>query len=356
MKILHLIYDHVNNPWVGGGGAVRVYEIYKEIGNRHDVMIMCGKFPGCRDYDEDNLKFRFVGTDRGFILSTFAYAWQANRFVRKHYADYDIIIEDFAPWNPVFSHLIKERPVVLQIQNYMGKEILNKYFAAGIPFYLIERFYPRFFNSWVVLLDNLNKRFHIKGKVIPQGIPGAYLKTDIIEGKYAAFLGRIDIHQKGLDILSDAIKTMQVKLKIAGDGRDRKRFLRMIKDSPNVEWVGMVKGSDKVEFLRNAQFLIVPSRFEGQGIVLLEAAALGKPAIVSAIPELAYAVEAGFGISHLAGDAEDLIEKINLLTRDEALRKKMGLKAREYALSLGWEKISIQYEKFLKERKADFSA
>jgi glycosyltransferase involved in cell wall biosynthesis len=347
MKILHLIYDHVNNPWVGGGGAVRVYEIYKKIGNRHDVTIMCGKFPGGRNYDEDNLKFRFVGTDKGYILSTFAYAWQANRFVRKHYADYDIIIEDFAPWNPVFSHLIKERPVVLQIQNYMGKEILNKYFVAGIPFYLMERFYPRFFKNWIVLLDNLNKRFHINGKVIPQGIPGEYLQTDIIEGKYAAFLGRIDIHQKGLDILSNAIKTVTIKLKIAGDGRDRGRFLGMIKDSANVEWVGMVKGAEKIKFLEEASFLIAPSRFEGQGIVVLEAAAFGKPVVVSDIPEFRYAVDNGFGLSFRAGDTEDLTSKIKLLLGNESMREEMGNKAREYAENFRWDKIAGEYEKFL---------
>ncbi|MDA8239834.1 MAG: glycosyltransferase family 4 protein [Nitrospiraceae bacterium] len=347
MKILHLIYDHIYNPWVGGGGAVRVYEIYKKLGNSHDITIVSGRFPGASGYIEGNIRFLFLGTDKGYVRSTFSFAWQANRYIGRHWAEYDVIVEDFAPWNPVFSCLVKNKPVVLQIQNYMGKEILKKYNLAGLPFYLVERFYPRFFENCVVLLDNLNRRFHIDGAVIPQGIHDEHLEEDSADGHYAAFLGRIDIRQKGLDILSDAMRTAPVKLKIAGDGRDRTRLLRMLEDNPSVEWVGTVTGDRKRLFLRESSFLVVPSRFEGQGIVVLEAAAFGKPAVVSDIPELRYAVDAGFALCFKTGDSGDLAEKMRRLLNDETLRNEMGLKAREYARNFTWDTISAEYACYL---------
>jgi len=70
----------------------------------------------------------------------------------------------------------------------------------------------------------------------------------------------------------------------------------------------------------------MPSRFEGQGIVALESASMGKPVIVSDIPGLRYVVENGFGISFKNEDIEDFKEKINYLWNNEDLILKMGKK------------------------------
>ncbi len=95
--------------------------------------------------------------------------------------------------------------------------------------------------------------------------------------------------------------------------------------------------------------------FEGWGIVVLEAAACGKPVIVSDIPELQYAVDAGFGISFKTGDAKDLASKIRFLLENEQLRIEMGQKAREYANDYTWDKISLDYEQFLFKVIGDWS-
>jgi glycosyltransferase involved in cell wall biosynthesis len=348
MKILHLIYDDMHNPWVGGGGAVRVFEINRRLSARgHQITVVSGMYPGAHDRAEGNMEFKHVGSAGGYVLSTFSYAFSAHKYLKRHYLNYDVVIEDFAPWNPVFSFTLKERPVILQLQNYLGRAILSKYFIAGVPFYLAERMYPKYFSRWIVLVDKLNERFHIEGEVIPQGINREDLVENHTGGTYAAYLGRIDIHQKGLDILSDAMKGLPALLKVAGDGRDRKRFLRMVKSRKNIEWVGVVRGGGKIGFLGNAQFLVVPSRFEGQGIVVLEAAACGKPVIVSDIPELSYAVDAGFGLSFRTGDPEDLADKIRFLLDNQTLREQMGKKAIGYARNFTWDKIAGEYERYL---------
>ncbi|NTU41942.1 MAG: glycosyltransferase family 1 protein, partial [Nitrospirales bacterium] len=53
MRIVHCIYDHIRNPWVGGGGAVRMFEIYRRLSQRHRITVICGKYPGARDYQEE---------------------------------------------------------------------------------------------------------------------------------------------------------------------------------------------------------------------------------------------------------------------------------------------------------------
>ena len=46
MKICHLMYDDVDNPWLGGGGAVRAMELYRRLASRHEITVVSGLFPG----------------------------------------------------------------------------------------------------------------------------------------------------------------------------------------------------------------------------------------------------------------------------------------------------------------------
>jgi glycosyltransferase involved in cell wall biosynthesis len=354
VRILHLIYDHTRNPWVGGGGAMRVFEIYRRLAKRHSVTVICGKYPGARDYMEDDLSFRFIGTDKkNYILSTLSYAFQSAKLLKSIYLEFDVIVEDFAPWNPLFSFTLPSRPVILQVQNYLGFELINKYGVFGLPFWFMEKYYPRKFKYFVVLVDSLIQRYGIRGNIrtISQGFDRSYLVTPAVEGEDIIFIGRIDIHQKGLDTLAKAMRMVKTKFVVVGTGKDRDRFLRMCSGITNLAMPGFVGGHYKIGILMHAKCLVLPSRYEGQGIVVLEAAALGKPVIVSDIPELRYAVDAGFGLSFKTGNAEDLAEKIKFLLNNEPSRKKMGQRAREYAKNYTWDKIAEDYEKYLIEIK-----
>ncbi|MCX7760583.1 MAG: glycosyltransferase family 4 protein [Hydrogenothermaceae bacterium] len=351
MKILHLIYDHVNNPWVGGGGAVRVYEIYKRLSERgHVITVISGNYPGAKDYKvNDNFEYKFVGSQKNYIISTFSYAFYTNRLLKDIHKNYDVIVEDFAPWNPIFSYKFEEyTKVILQIQLYAGLEILKKYNIIGVPFFLIEKFYPKRFKNIIVVNEVLNKKFNINGYVIPNGVDFTVENNAVFDGKYLGYLGRVDIIQKGLDIAVNSMKNIpDVDFIVAGNGKDKDKFIKLIKNIPNIKYVGKLSGEDKINFIKNTKFLLIPSRFEGQGIVALEAAAMGKPVIVSDIPELKYVVENGFGISFKSGDSVDLKRKILFLLEQPELIKEMGKKGIEFAKNFTWDKISKIYENYL---------
>jgi glycosyltransferase involved in cell wall biosynthesis len=349
VKILHFIYDHVNNPWVGGGGAVRALEIYRRLSGRHQITVVSGTYPGAKDYSEGALEFHFVGTERNnYFLSTFCYSAKAARFLNNSAESADVIVEDFAPWNPVFSFRHKKKAaVVLQIQSYLGPMILRKYLLFGIPFFLIEKFYPNFFDHFIFISPSVGGKNASRSAVISNGIDETLLRLSPSEENYIGYLGRIDIHTKGLDTLVKAVNVTPVSLKVAGVGKDISVFLRLIEGKKNIEWVGALNGSSKEVFLGGMKLLVLPSRFEGQGIVVLEAAASGKPVIVSDVPGLRYAVEGGFGLAFRTGDAKDLAEKIGTLLADRELRRTMGMRAREYAQAFSWNKIAHEYERYL---------
>ncbi|MCS7203731.1 MAG: glycosyltransferase family 4 protein [Thermodesulfovibrio sp.] len=352
MKILHLIYDHINNPWVGGGGAVRCFEINKRLARKgHDITIVSGKYPEAKDYEAEGLKFRFLGNGRNYVLSVFSYAYESIKFLKRYAKEYDITVEDFAPWNPLFSKFFHKR-TILQLHQKEGINIFRRYFILGIPFMIIEALYPKSYKKIITVSEESKGKFNVNAKVISNGISEELLKEKISRGEYIGYLGRIDMYHKGLDVLLDAITDIDLSVYIAGKGKDEGILREMINRKglkDKVRLIGFVSGKDKIDFIKNALFIVMPSRYEAQGIVALEAAALGKPLIVSDIPELRYVTENGFGISFRSEDAESLRQAIEYLLKNEHLIEEMGLRGRRYAAKFTWDKIADEYEKYLYE-------
>jgi glycosyltransferase involved in cell wall biosynthesis len=102
------------------------------------------------------------------------------------------------------------------------------------------------------------------------------------------------------------------------------------------------RGEDRirrVEFTRNperfmnaADVFCLPSYREGFGSVVIEAAAVGVPAIGSRIYGVTDAIEEGrTGLLHEAHDVEGLLGAMRLLAADESYRKALGTQAQERA-------------------------
>jgi glycosyltransferase involved in cell wall biosynthesis len=352
MRVVHYIYDHILNPWVGGGGAVRVREVYRRFSDAHEITVVCGLYPGAEDYREANVRFRFVGTGRNnYVLSTLHYAVSAARHAMTNAGRYDVVVEDFAPYNPVFTFLW-QRESVIQLHQREGLIHLKKYAILGIPFFFIEKYYPRFFKNAVPESALGKEKFGLRGRIriIPNGFHPDLIRLNPEEGDYILFLGRIHIGQKGLDTLAEAFDRVNQRLIIAGGGKDEgrtKALFSSLIERGIVEFIGRVEGRQKEELLRRALFVVMPSRYEGQPVTVFEAAACGKPVIVSDITEFSHAVEAGFAIPFRSGDAEDLALKIRMLLENREERREMGRRARAYAERFTWDSVADEYEAYL---------
>lgn len=115
------------------------------------------------------------------------------------------------------------------------------------------------------------------------------------------FIGNLE-PIKGVDILLDALSRIDENRPsaiIIGGGRHRRAFERRadeLKLAGTVTFTGPVPHEDAALFLNAADFLVLPSRFEGCPNVILEALACGTPVIASAvggIPELVTRPEQG---------------------------------------------------------------
>ncbi|MDP9164481.1 MAG: glycosyltransferase [Actinomycetota bacterium] len=98
-----------------------------------------------------------------------------------------------------------------------------------------------------------------------------------------AYLGRLSLQHKGLDTLLAALRAVPGRLAIAGDGPDAGRLAKLARDlgvADRIDWLGY---SDPRTVFRSARVLVLPSRYEGQPMVLLEAAAAGVPVITTRV-------------------------------------------------------------------------
>jgi glycosyltransferase involved in cell wall biosynthesis len=103
-------------------------------------------------------------------------------------------------------------------------------------------------------------------------------------------LGRLDRQQKGLDLLLEfllrhARELEGVKISLVGDGPFRAELeAAMCRDDELRAVLELVPFSDSLEALQRHDVLLVPSRFEGVPLVMLEAMAVGVPVVATALP------------------------------------------------------------------------
>ena len=129
------------------------------------------------------------------------------------------------------------------------------------------------------------------------------------------FMGRIDVEQKGLDLLLEALALAQptLPLVMAGTGipGEERRLRRLLQQSVGpVTRVGHVSGAQKHQVLSDAAFVVMPSRYETFGISALEAMAYGKPVVHFDLPRLSW-IEHGtavavpsYDVNALAGSSQ----------------------------------------------------
>lgn len=174
-------------------------------------------------------------------------------------------------------------------------------------------------------------------------------------GIKACYIGRIDIYQKGLDLLLEAmsiiqeeLREAQFSLKIFGPiNHDAKKVALLIKKyniSDLVSLKGEVSGTEKESAFLNSDLFVLTSRFEGHSIALLEALSYGLPVAISPGTNMKQKVQqynAGWCCEETNSDnfCDMLLSVIN--ERDGIALK--GNNAFELAKTYNYDKISNQF-------------
>ena len=185
-------------------------------------------------------------------------------------------------------------------------------------------------------------KFEGRCRVIPYGIPlGQFDRPNAIEvarirKKYGPRIvlgvGRL-VYYKGFEYLIRAMKDVDARLLIVGDGPLRDRLEREARACGLEERVTLLTDvEDVVPYYHAAALFALPSvaRSEAFGIVQLEAMACGKAVVNTDLNSgVTFASPGGVtGLTVPPANAEALARAINTLLDDTALSARMGLAGR----------------------------
>ena len=109
------------------------------------------------------------------------------------------------------------------------------------------------------------------------------------------------------------------------DTEQDREFYRSLenRDHPNVRFLGALESTEDI--MHSLDILVVPSRHEGLGLVIVEAMAAGKPVVganVGGIPEVI--VDGETGLLFEGDDRDALLDCMVRLATCEAERQRMG--------------------------------
>ncbi len=172
--------------------------------------------------------------------------------------------------------------------------------------------------------------------------------------------------RKGHDLVLRALpevlqKHPEVLYVIVGDGHERANLEKLATDlgvRHAVDFAGRKSGDDLVAHFRACDVYVHTPRmtglkFEGFGIVYLEASACGKPIVATDAGGIRDAVVDGeTGLIAADGDVAGIAERINRLLGDSLLQKTLGDRGRAYAKEHDWPVIARQYVEWYKKSLA----
>jgi len=189
---------------------------------------------------------------------------------------------------------------------------------------------------------------------LPYGIPLPPSVRRPVEGPLRViFAGRLDQVQKGVFDLPDIDRRLQaqgleVQWSVAGAGPDEAALKRQWQFNPRVQWLGRLSTPELLEAYVAQDVFVLPTRFEGFPVALVEAMGAGLVPVVSdiasGVPEVV--VKGESGECPPPGDVEAFATAIVGLGRDRRRLEAMSAAARQTIVE-GYD---------IRDRVADYQA
>ncbi len=356
-----------------GGIQTHVWALSKWLQNLgHDVTILAGGEAWKRTYAIQNEGRKIVripffpGRRMPFLkksIEEFAFCIAAYQWVNKHGSEYDIIhIQGRSgAWIPkrLAVRTVATYHGLIRMENQSIPSIwhtdswLHSHFAKWLEQLPLTRT-----QSVIYVSNEIKSRVKkIYGKtgqsacIIHNGIERAtFTDLDTKDPNELVFVGRLH-PVKGLESLIEAISMVDVDVActLIGDGPMRTEIEKLIQTKKlehKIKLLGSLSHLEVMQMIRKSHALILPSFYETQGIVLMEANVQGIPVLASNINGINEVVKHGFnGLLFEAGNSKDMAHKITELFTHPEKAHKMGECGKKFVIDkFHWSKIAKDTE------------
>lgn len=369
---LAIVYDAVY-PFVRGGAERRYHELALRLARSgHDVHWYCQRYwDGPRTWRKDGITYhgvcraRPLYTRRGrrSMLEALVFGLAALRMVAGRYDVVDCCaFPFFSTFAARLAVAVRGGRLVSTWHEFWGSDYWREYLGPlGGVGAVVERATARCSGRIIAVSATTATRL---GAVV-DGKPVVVLRNGVATTAFRAagpqrvdtdvlYVGRL-CDYKDVELLLAAVRTAartrpSLSCSIVGDGPHRHHLEKLAAElgvAERVRFGGALPSSEEVyDAMQAARVLVLPSRREGFGIVVVEANAVGTPAIVVAHPDNS-AVELIGGRNGLvaAPDAAELAAAI-----DRILAEPPGTRAdaaREAAQRFSWDTIAEEYARVL---------
>lgn len=363
MKILLLCWRDSTHPQ--GGGSERYLERVGEYlaAQGHEVVFRTSKhMNAARREVRDGVRYSRGGAKFGVYPRAWA-AMLAGRLGLGDLRGVDAVI-DTQNGIPFFARLVSGAPTVL-LTHHCHRE---QWPVAGpllgrLGWFLESRVAPRVYRGapYVTVSEASREDLEalgIKGAHIiangldpvPDHVPSLEREADV----HLVTLSRLVPHKQIEHAMDTVAQTPGAVLDVIGSGwweANLRAYAEEHGVSSRVRFRGQVTEDYKHALLARADALLMPSRKEGWGLAVMEAAQHGVPAVGYTFGLRDSVINGKTGI--LVEREEDFVAATKQLLADAPLRRTLGSNAHDFAASFSWEKTGEQFAELLQGLVAD---
>ena len=355
-----LNWRDTGNP-EGGGSEVYVENLARRWATAgHEVTLVCASH-GRSPREESHGSLRVLRT--GTKLTVYSHA---RRLLRQGALGAVDVVVDTQNGVPFFAPLATAAPTVVLVHHVHREQwpVVYDPVRARIGTWIESTLAPWFYRGHeYVTVSNATRTELISHGVEPRDISVVHNGTDGIDPSGNSrdadprilVLGRLVPHKRVEHVLAAGarLRTHHPRLSIAvvGDGwwaDELHAASRRYGVEDLVEFTGHVSEDEKARQIDRAWVLALPSLKEGWGLVVMEAASRGVPAV-------AYVDAGGVGESIsdgvtgmlVDGDVGAFTSALDTILSDARLRESMGGAAQQRAREFSWDESAQRFEEVL---------
>lgn len=181
---------------------------------------------------------------------------------------------------------------------------------------------------------------------------GDALRRHGVSGPFALFVGTLE-PRKNLPRLFEAYASLpeavrrRCGLVVVGargwETADLARLAQDLKIGSTIHLIGRIADRELAAFYKQCRFLVMPSLYEGFGLPIIEANAMGAPVLTSNLSSMVEAV-GDAGITVDPADTHSIAEAFSRLATDDELRDRLAARARDNVRRYDWKAAATQFE------------